>query len=181
MNQYHPMNGQNMPATVPQRMSQQALAKLNETGQQITTIINDCLPVTAGNAADFTQSLAIAQGVHDLKMIFLQSPEIRQVVMSMANNRLGFVTDRTPAIVARNQRNGKYPNRPYNYEELVDPIIEGLLKGYRISNNEINIIAGQFYAAKNGNYRRILEHPGLTNFAYNNDPAVFIELRRVGI
>jgi hypothetical protein len=173
MNQYHPMNGQNMPATVPQRMSQQALAKLNETGQQITTIIKDCLPVTAGNAADFTQSLAIAQGVHDLKMIFLQSPEIRQVVMSMANNRLGFVTDRTPAIVARNQRNGKYPNRPYNYEELVDPIIEGLLKGYRISNNEINIIAGQFYAAKNGNYRRILEHPGLTNFAYNNDPAVF--------
>lgn len=173
MNQYHPMNGHNMPAKVPQPLSQQALAKLQETGKQITTIINDCLPVTAGYAADFIQSISIAQGVHNLKQIFLESPEIRQVVMSMANNRLGFVTDRPPAIIARNQRNGKFPNRPYSYEELVDPIIEGLLKGYRISNNEINIIAGNFYAAKNGNYRRIIEHPGLTNFAYNNEPAVF--------
>jgi hypothetical protein len=173
MNQYHPMNGHNMPAQVPQPMSQQTLVKLRETGQQISTIINDCLPVTAGNAADFIQSISIAQGVYNLKMIFLQSPEIRQVIMSMVNNRLGFTTDRTPAILARNQRNGKYPNRPYSYEELVDPIVEGLLKGYRISNNEINIIAGQFYAAKNGNFRRIMEHPGLTNFAYNNEPPIF--------
>jgi hypothetical protein len=154
-------------------MNEQALAKMNATGKQISSIIEECLPATTGNAVDFIGSLVIAKGVHDLKTIFLQSPEIQRVVMSMCNNRLGFLTDRTPAIVARNQRNGKYPQKLYSYQELVDPLIEGLLKGYRINNNEINIIAGQFYAAKNGNYRLIMEYPGLANFAYNNAPAVY--------
>jgi len=172
MNHY-PQQQRTTTALVP--MNEQALAKMNKTGKQISAIIDECLPAATGNAADFISSLAIAKGVHDLKAIFLQSPEIRQVVMSMCNNRLGFLTDRTPAIVTRNQRNGKYPNKLYSYEELVDPIIEGLLKGYRISNNEINIISGQFYAAKAGNYRMILEYPGLANFAYNNSPAVYAQ------
>lgn len=147
-----------------------ALAKLNEVGKEIDAVIETSLPMTMKTAKNFCESLAIARGIADLKDIMLASPEIKVVVEKMANNRLGFLTDRTPATIYKNQKSNKGPQKPYSYEQLVDPIVEGLLKGYRISGNEINIIAGQFYAAKNGNYRRVTEYPGVTGFVYNNAP-----------
>jgi hypothetical protein len=150
-----------------------ALEKLQDAGQKIDAIIDDCLPVVAGKNANFVQSLTIAKGVHELKQIMLNSKEIEGVVMSMANNRLGFLTDRPGWMMKRNKDQGKFPNEPYGYYQLVDPIVEGLLKGYRLTNNEMNIISGQFYAAKNGNYRKVAEFPGMSGFVYNNDPVVF--------
>lgn len=147
-----------------------ALERLNNAGMEVDRVIERCLPISCGKTKNFCQSMMIAKGVHDLKQIMLSTPEIKQVVMSMINNRLGFLTDRTPAVLWRNQQNGKGPTKPYSYEELVDPLAEGLLKGYRITSNEINIISGQFYAAKSGNYRLVVEQPGLSNFIYNNEP-----------
>lgn len=152
-----------------------ALVKLSDTtvnaATKIDGIISECLPISSGVAANFMQGLMIAKAVHELKQIMLNTAEIRSVVNSMANNRLGFLTDRTPAILHKNKMSGKGPVDPYRYEQLVNPIVEGLLKGYRISGNEINIISGEFYAAKSGNHRLIVEYPGISNFQYNNSPA----------
>jgi len=143
---------------------------LQKAGVEINSVVDQCLPFTSGQIKDFLGSLVIAKGVHELKRVFRESMEIKEVVLSMSNNRLGFLTDRTPAIIAKNRKTGKGPQQQYTYEQLIDPIIEGLLKGYRMSGNEINIIAGQFYAAKNGNFRLIKECPGVEDFQYNNSP-----------
>lgn len=147
-----------------------ALTRFQQPATQIDAIISSSSELISKNATTFFESLSIAKAVSDLKNIMLRSQEIKEVVMDMANNRMGFLTDRTPAIIAKNQRENKWPSRHYSYEELVDPIVEGLLKGYRISGNEINIISGQFYATKNGNSRMIFDNQSVKNFSYNNSP-----------
>jgi hypothetical protein len=149
-----------------------ALAVLNETADKIDAIIAETLPVSTKSGLDFRESIIVAKGVSELRKVFLESPQIKHVINSMANTRLGFMTDRDPKL--KNWKTGAN-NTPYPYEDLVDPIIEGLLKGYRITNYEICIIAGNFYAAKNGNYRRIVEYPGVSRFAYNNAPTQLLK------
>ena len=150
-----------------------ALAVLENAANEIDAIIEASLPMTTKAAASFSESLAIASGIGKLRKLMLNTPEIERVVMHMANNRLGFMTDRSPATLASNRRRGKGVTTPYTYEALVDAVVEGLLKGYRISGNEMNIIAGNFYAAKAGSFRLIIEWPGMANFKYGNQPVTW--------
>jgi hypothetical protein len=70
--------------------------------------------------------------------------------MPLQGSKLGFVTDKDAG--------GGYPA-----EVVREVIIEALLRGFRPVGNEFNIIAGQFYGAKNGFERIVREWPGLTN------------------
>lgn len=162
-------------------LSKSNIEALNNIGNEIATVINDCLPATSAKDQNFQTAITIAIGVSNLRHLFLTSKELKAVVLSMSNNRLGFLTDRTPAIIARNKRTNRYPSVPYSYEELIDPVIEALMKGYRITNNEFNVISGQFYAAKNGLYRQIREYPNLTYFTYNNSNIVYGQDRQIAI
>ncbi len=132
-----------------------------EVGNQIDAIVNECLPIAAQDSQNFVQALTLANGVKALRQIFLTDENIKATVESMQNSRLGFMTDRAdPAYLKKKNL------KPYEYGEVAEVCIEAMLKGYRITNNEFNMIAGQFYAAKNGKFRHIQEHEGVTDFRF---------------
>lgn len=136
-----------------------------EVGNQIDKIVNECLPVAAQENQNFVQALTLANGIKALRQIFLNDPQIQETVEAMQNTHLGFMTDRTPAAIYKAKQGGK-ELKPYRYEEVAEVVIEGMLKGYRISNNEFNMLVGRFYAAKNGKFRRIQECEGVTDFQF---------------
>jgi hypothetical protein len=145
------------------------LMTLEQAAKEIDLVVAKCEPLAMMKGESFSAALAIAESVSTLRQIFRSHPEIRKTIQSMQDSKLGFLTDRSPAAIARAERDGK-KLRPYTYDEVAESVIEGLLKGYRITNNEMNIIAGNFYPAKNGKYRKIIEYPGITDFQYATTP-----------
>jgi hypothetical protein len=150
-----------------------ALAKLEEVGKEIDRVIESCLPFANNELKTFSASLTLAEGVGTLREIFLKHPGIKKTIQSMQDTKLGFLTDRNPKALAYARAQGK-KTEPYSYEEVVECAIEGLLKGYRLTNNEFNIISGGFYEAKNGKYRKIIEHPEVTNFQFTNTSPLYV-------
>jgi hypothetical protein len=113
----------------------------------------------AGSMAD---ELAVAQAIVDLRRAL--TPEVMTPILALMNTDLGFKTDRDP-----NQINSKtnQPNVPYSADVVRDVVIEAKLRGFRAVGNEFNIIAGRFYAAQNGFFRKLTDgksFPGLSNF-----------------
>lgn len=145
------------------------LMTLEQAAKEIDLVVAKCEPLAMMKSESFSAALAIAESVSTLRQIFRSHPEIKKTIQSMQDSKLGFLTDRSPAALARAERDGK-KLRPYTYEEVAETVIEGLLKGYRITNNEMNIISGNFYPAKNGKYRKIIEYPGITDFQYATTP-----------
>jgi hypothetical protein len=73
----------------------------------------------------------------------LMTPElIERHILPLQNTSLGFMTDRKEG---------------YSAKELRDPMIEAMLMGLSPVNQEIAIIAGRCYAAKNGLLRKVQE------------------------
>ena len=134
-------------------------------GNRIDEIVNECLPVAAQENQNFVQALTLANGIKALRQIFLNDPHIKETIQAMQNTHLGFMTDRTPAAIYK-ARQGSKELKPYRYEETVEVCIEAMLKGYRMTNNEFNMLVGRFYAAKNGKFRRIQECEGVTDFQF---------------
>lgn len=157
------------------KRNEKALAKteLKQIVKSIDAVVKDCLPVMEKDAEGFQEALTIAQGMKTLREIFQTSQPIKDAIMAMANTPLGFMTDRTPAAVAASQRASRKTLVPYNYNEIAECCIEAMLKGYRITNNEWNIIAGRFYPAKNGKYRKVNEMPGVSDFKFTTTPPLF--------
>ncbi len=135
-------------------------------GNQIDAIVNECLPVATQDSQNFVQALTLASGIKALRHIFLTDKNIQATVESMQNTHLGFMTDRTDLAVWKSKQSGNKELKPYRYEDIAEVCIEAMLKGYRITNNEFNMIAGRFYAAKNGKFRRIQECEGITDFQF---------------
>lgn len=93
------------------------------------------------------QALVMAAAI--IKLTKVITDTMMKNVMALQNTRLGFLTD--------NKDDG-YP------VEVVKPIcIEAVLRGFRLTGNEFNIIAGNFYGAKAGFARLVKELDGLTN------------------
>ncbi|MCK5611150.1 hypothetical protein KAR91_55265 [Candidatus Pacearchaeota archaeon] len=139
-----------------------------EVGNRIDTIVNECLPVAVQESQNFVQALTLASGIKELRQIFLTDSNIKETVEAMQNTHLGFMTDRTPSAVYKSKQakeKGK-ELKPYRYEDVAEVCIEAMLKGYRLTNNEFNMIAKRFYAAKNGKFRRIQEFDGVTDFQF---------------
>lgn len=136
-------------------------------GNQIDEIINDCLPVATQESQNFVQALTLANGIKALRHIFLMDENIKETVEAMQNTPLGFMTDRTDLAIWQSQQPGsKKELKPYRYEEVAEVCIEAMLQGYRITNNEFNMLVGRFYPAKNGKFRRIQEAEGVTDFQF---------------
>jgi len=144
-------------------MTETAIITLEEASREIDNIVEKCGPLALEQAQNFSAALGLAEGVKSLRQIFLTHPGIKETVESMQDTRLGFLTDRSPKAIARAKRDSK-TLVPYSYEEVAECCIEAMLKGYRITNNEFNIIASGFYPAKNGKYRKIIEYPGVSDF-----------------
>jgi hypothetical protein len=76
-----------------------------------------------------------------------------RLLMPLQNRALGFLTDR--------------PKEGYSQEVVKECVIEAVLQGYLPTGNEFNIIAGRFYATKNGLARKVREFPGLADLRLN--------------
>jgi hypothetical protein len=101
------------------------------------------------NSSPLERTLMISTGIAKLKQLL--TPELMKPIMALQGTSLGFRTDKDSS--------GGYP-----LEAVRDVTCEAMLRGFRMIGNETNIIAGRFYAAKDGCRRRVLEWPGLTEF-----------------
>lgn len=116
-------------------------------------------------AGSFEKEIQLASAMRDLRELL--TPEVMAPIMSLMNSPLGFVTDRDPA---RPTRDGEV--KPYSVEVVRDCVIESKLRGFHTIGNEFNIIAGRFYAAKNGFRRKLTDgksFPGLRDFRDSYD------------
>lgn len=111
-------------------------------------------------AGSFEAELAIAQAVSDLRAVL--TPEVMQPVMALMNTDLGFRTDRDPRVTPRDKDGN--PMSPYTVDVVRECFIESKLRGFHSVGNEWNIIAGKFYACKNGLRRKVMAYPGVTDF-----------------
>lgn len=93
--------------------------------------------------SDFERMAAMGQGLTQIKAAL---EPLMPKILPLAGSHLGFITDK------------QYPP-----EVLMEAIAEAALRGYRPIGNEFNVIAGHFYAAKNGLSRMVKQYPGLTD------------------
>lgn len=111
------------------------------------------------NPCGFAEALMVAQTMNDLRAAL--TDEMMQPVMALMNSPLGFLTDQDPKT--------NKDARPYSVEVVRECFIESKLRGFHPVGNEWNIIAGRFYAAKNGLRRKVTKFPGLTDFRDSYD------------
>lgn len=72
---------------------------------------------------------------------------MEQFVMPLAGSTLGFLCDK----------------KDYGIAEVRECVIQALLLDFRLTGNEFNIIAGRFYGAQAGYYRKLCDLPNVTN------------------
>jgi len=96
-----------------------------------------------------SRALAIADAMQELRQLVTQ--QMLERVKFLQGTDLGFRTD----------RDDKGDKGGYPFETLRDVLIEAAVRGYSPAGNEFNIIAGRFYATKNGLERKVREFPGL--------------------
>lgn len=130
-------------------MSNNQLATINEATKVIEEAIAKCNAKALAVMPALTQAVTLATGIQQLRSA-MSDQVVQSVFMPLQGTALGFVTDKDSS--------GGYPA-----SVIRDCMIEAMLKGLRPINNEINIIAGRCYAAKNGLERLVKEWPGLTD------------------
>lgn len=90
--------------------------------------------------ADVMRQAAIIRGVRE----WIDIPEIREVIGSLMNSPMGFMTD-------------KKGNDRYSLSEVAIVISQGLMVNAKPTHNEINIIAGNLFLTKNYYNRQLDE------------------------
>jgi len=123
-------------------------AAIDERIKEIETVVKDCDLIALGELGELQRAFKLARGVQRLRELI--TPEMLKDMMALQNTPLGFLTDK--------QDTG------YPVAAVRDVTIEALVRGFRMTNNEVNIIAGRFYGAKNGFMRKVASFPGLTDF-----------------
>jgi hypothetical protein len=132
--------------TSEQHDRNQAIQKATD---DIESVVAQCNVMALREKPALLQAIELAQGVAKLREI-LPKGIVERYFMPLQGSKLGFVTD-------------KDTSGGYTWEVVREVLIEALLRGFRPVGNELNIIAGQFYGAKNGFERIVREWPGLTN------------------
>jgi hypothetical protein len=130
-----------------------ALITLEQQLAKIDKIASECNLTKAPKS--FGTSIMVARAMQELRDI-LQG-EILSSLMQLQGTELGFVTDRD-----KRPKDAPADWKPGYPEHVVrDVAIAAILRGFQMVNNEVNIIAGKFYGAKNGFIRLVRELPGL--------------------
>ncbi len=118
---------------------------------EIETVLQSCNAMALREMPALTQAVTLATGVTQLRKV-LSDDLVKAVFMPLQGSPLGFVTD-------KDKEGG------YGIAVVRDCMIEAMIHGLRPVGNEINIIAGRCYAAKNGYARLVSTWPGLTDLA----------------
>jgi len=103
-------------------------------------------------ASTLAESLKLAIAIQELRAMLTK--DVMAPVMAMMNTPLGFRTDRDPSKQASDGR----PLTPYDEGVVKEAFIESMMRGFRLSGNEFNIIAGRFYPTKEGFYRKLTDN-----------------------
>lgn len=140
----------------------QVVAKKAEQGlaaaiQRIDAISSGAMEIFS-RAGSFESEIQVALVIRDLHAAL--TPEVMEPFMALMNTDLGFRTDRDPRLI--DGKTGK-PYIPYTIDEVRPCLIESKLRGFHSVGNEWNIIAGRFYACKNGLKRKVEQTPGVTD------------------
>jgi hypothetical protein len=142
-------------------------AALNNLSDPATTakLIDEIVSGAAAlfrKASGFEAEVALAQAVAALRGAL--SPQIMSPILSLMNSDLGFRTDRDPR--RTNPSTGRR-FEAYPVDVVRECYIESRLRGFRACGNEWNILAGRFYACRNGFRRKLADgstFPGLSDF-----------------
>lgn len=134
------------------QQNQTTALTLSQKASEIDRIATQAMSLFDG-ASSFQTELEVAKSIQDLRAAL--TPDIMAPVMALMNTDLGFLTDRDP-------RKSNKPVTPYSADAVRDVLIESFLRGFHTIGNEFNIIAGRFYAARNGLKRRCETYPGVT-------------------
>jgi len=86
------------------------------------------------NSEDFFKPIVMAMAIKDLREAL--TPEAMAAVKELAGTSLGFLTD-------------KKPHEQYPIEVIRECVVEAMIRGVGVVGNQFNIIAGQFYMARN--------------------------------
>jgi hypothetical protein len=124
------------------------LTDLSSSLDQIQLLAEEVQPIVseAGDRPTLTQAMQIASAMDRMRTLLTEP--LLEATARLQNTTLGFLTDKPEG---------------YATKVLRDVMIEATLRGFLPVNNEFNIIAGRFYAAKNGLRRKIVTWPGLTD------------------
>lgn len=145
---------------------------------KIDSIIEECASLIEITSKRLMDSLVLAKGVSELRNMFHNVEAVKATIQSLQDTPFGFITDKSPIAINTAQKLGKRLT-PYTYEEIADCCISALLEGYRLTGNEFCIISGNFYPAKKGKYRKIVETEGLTDFYFTVTPPVYKNEKRI--
>ena len=102
--------------------------------------------LAADESSAFRKMILMANGVAQLRALL--TDDIMTPIMALQGTALGFRTDKDSS--------GGYP-----LPVVRDCVIEATLRGLTTTGNEFNIIAGRFYATKEGFGRLLANIPGL--------------------
>ncbi|UCE66675.1 MAG: hypothetical protein JSU85_01260 [Candidatus Zixiibacteriota bacterium] len=133
--------------------------------KDIEKLLNDNALMSGEIGNHMLKSFKRANLIIELRRFFDQ-PEIKTLVLSMKDSQIGFLTDRDPVAIYKAKSKGKTLEE-YKWPTIRDCCIEALLSGYRLDNNEFNIISSKMYPAKNGLYRKIIDTEGVSDFKFS--------------
>lgn len=111
-------------------------------------------------AAGESMTVAILQAGAMQAIRNAMSDDMIALFAKLMNSPHGFRTDRDPAVI---DWKTKQPQEPYGLERMTDIVVLALVQGFRLTGNEFNIIANNFYATKEGMRRKLNQLPGLTH------------------
>lgn len=119
---------------------------------EIENTLASCNAMALREMPALSQAVTLATGITTLRKV-LTEDLVKQVFMPLQGSPLGFVTD-------KDKEGG------YGIGVVRDCLIEAMIHGLRPVGNELNIISGRCYAAKNGLVRLVSEFPGVSDLVY---------------
>ena len=122
-------------------MNQLAVLDQNQEAN-LESAVNQC-HLAASMKNNTIKSLKLAYGQQQLNQV-LNQPEVANVIMSLQNSAIGFLTDRK--------------DHGYDQKIVIQAAQEALTAGAFIHGNEFNIIAGRCYFAQSFFIRMVREY-----------------------
>lgn len=115
----------------------------------IEQVVSECSLEIISGLPQFQQAIQMAEGIKRLRSA-LDDSLMESVFMPLQGSPLGFRTD-------------KDTGGGYRIETVREAVIETLIRGFRITGNEMNIIGGRAYFTKEGFERKVYQFPGIGN------------------
>jgi hypothetical protein len=130
-------------------MASDAMVKaIDDATSTIESAIQKCSASAIAGLPALKRAVSLAAGIEAMKRA-LPDALVERIFMPLQGSPLGFVTDK--------DKEGGYP-----IDVVRNCMIEGMIKGASPINNEINIISGRCYLAKNALKRMVNDWPGLS-------------------